>query len=66
LREFHRYSSVTGAIALTLACLPKDFQLLSEDNQIIYYTLQSCRGCRLNRLPEVKKFIFEDVPLLYP
>ncbi|XP_046738731.1 selenoprotein M-like [Diprion similis] len=25
--------------------------------------VESCRGCSLNRLPEVKKFIFEDLPL---
>lgn len=24
--------------------------------------LQSCPSCSLNRLPEVKKFIYEDVP----
>lgn len=27
------------------------------------FWLQSCRGCQLNRLPDVKSFIFEDVPL---
>lgn len=25
--------------------------------------VESCRGCSLNRLPEVKKFIYEDIPL---
>jgi len=24
--------------------------------------VESCRGCSLNRLPEVKKFIFTDIP----
>ncbi|XP_017781935.1 PREDICTED: selenoprotein M-like [Nicrophorus vespilloides] len=24
--------------------------------------IESCPGCSLNRLPEVKKFIYEDVP----
>lgn len=24
--------------------------------------MQSCRGCSLNRLPEVKKFILDDAP----
>jgi hypothetical protein len=24
--------------------------------------VESCQGCQLNRLPDVKKFIFEDVP----
>ena len=23
---------------------------------------QSCSGCRLSRLPDVKQFIFEDLP----
>ncbi|XP_014206251.1 selenoprotein M [Copidosoma floridanum] len=24
--------------------------------------VESCKGCQLNRLPDVKSFIFEDVP----
>lgn len=33
------------------------------DENIAAARVESCRGCRLNRLPEVKKFVFEDVPL---
>lgn len=32
----------------------------------LFFVLQSCGGWRLNRLPEVKRFIYEDLPLLYP
>lgn len=35
----------------------------NTNGNIIAARVESCRGCRLNRLPEVKKFIFEDVPL---
>lgn len=31
-------------------------------NKISYLILQSCSGCSLNRLTDVKKFIMEDVP----
>ncbi|XP_049780553.1 selenoprotein M-like [Schistocerca gregaria] len=31
--------------------------------QVAKARIESCKGCRLNRLPDVKKFIFEDVPL---
>ncbi|KAJ9596000.1 hypothetical protein L9F63_012821, partial [Diploptera punctata] len=33
------------------------------NNEIASARIESCRGCRLNRLPEVKQFVFEDVPL---
>jgi hypothetical protein len=66
LREFHCYSSVTSVILHLQLLVCKRISNCCQDNHIIYYAFQSCRGCRLNRLPEVKKFIFEDVPLLYP
>ncbi|XP_067011203.1 selenoprotein M [Anabrus simplex] len=34
-----------------------------EDKTVTTARIESCKGCRLNRLPDVKKFIFEDVPL---
>ncbi|KDR20057.1 hypothetical protein L798_05450 [Zootermopsis nevadensis] len=35
----------------------------NHERNIFAARVESCSGCRLNRLPEVKKFIFEDVPL---
>jgi len=35
----------------------------NANENIVAARVESCRGCRLNRLPEIKKFIFEDVPL---
>ncbi|XP_026755813.2 selenoprotein M-like [Galleria mellonella] len=40
---------VTGAIAY-------------ENSDIVSARIESCRGCSLNRLPEVKKFVLEDAP----
>ncbi|XP_012251398.1 selenoprotein M-like [Athalia rosae] len=34
-----------------------------SDNEYASARIESCRGCSLNRLPEVKNFIFQDVPL---
>ncbi|CAH0718684.1 unnamed protein product, partial [Brenthis ino] len=33
-----------------------------EKSDIISARIESCRGCSLNRLPEVKKFIMNDAP----
>ncbi|KAL0841677.1 hypothetical protein ABMA28_013951 [Loxostege sticticalis] len=33
-----------------------------EISDIVSARIESCRGCSLNRLPEVKKFIMEDAP----
>ncbi|XP_049867131.1 selenoprotein M-like [Pectinophora gossypiella] len=33
-----------------------------ENSDIVSARIESCRGCSLNRLPEVKKFIMEDAP----
>ncbi|KAL2718968.1 selenoprotein M [Vespula squamosa] len=35
---------------------------VSAENKYTFATVESCSGCSLNRLPDVKKFIFEDVP----
>ncbi|XP_017880689.1 selenoprotein M-like [Ceratina calcarata] len=34
----------------------------STSNQYAFAIIESCSGCRLNRLPDVRQFIFEDVP----
>ncbi|CAH1999536.1 unnamed protein product [Acanthoscelides obtectus] len=34
----------------------------SADNQIVRARLESCPGCSLNRLPEVRAFVYEDIP----
>ncbi|XP_028158297.1 selenoprotein M-like [Ostrinia nubilalis] len=33
-----------------------------EISDIVSARIESCRGCSLNRLPEVKKFIMDDAP----
>ncbi|CAH2074765.1 unnamed protein product, partial [Iphiclides podalirius] len=33
-----------------------------EKSDIASARIESCRGCSLNRLPEVKKFVMEDAP----
>lgn len=33
------------------------------NKEVVAARVESCKGCQLNRLPETKKFIFEDVPL---
>lgn len=35
------------------------------DNVIVRAVVESCGGWRLNRLPEVKRFIYEDIPLYH-
>uniref|UniRef100_S4P4I1 Selenoprotein M n=1 Tax=Pararge aegeria TaxID=116150 RepID=S4P4I1_9NEOP len=34
-----------------------------EKSDIISAKIETCRGCSLNRLPEVKSFVMEDAPL---
>ncbi|XP_072746226.1 selenoprotein M-like [Anoplolepis gracilipes] len=34
----------------------------SADNYYAFAKVESCSGCSLNRLPDVKQFIFEDLP----
>ncbi|VEN60100.1 unnamed protein product [Callosobruchus maculatus] len=34
----------------------------SADNQIVRARLESCPGCSLNRLPEVRAFVYDDIP----
>lgn len=31
-------------------------------DRVVRAEVQSCRGCALNRLPEVKSFIYDDLP----
>nr|XP_034840020.1 selenoprotein M-like [Maniola hyperantus] len=33
-----------------------------EKSDIISAKIETCRGCSLNRLPEVKSFVMEDAP----
>ncbi|XP_043504009.1 selenoprotein M-like [Polistes fuscatus] len=34
----------------------------AETKKYAFATIKSCSGCSLNRLPDVKQFIFQDVP----
>lgn len=36
-----------------------------EDKDVVKVVVESCSGWRLNRLPEVKSFIFTDIPLFH-
>ncbi|XP_059061228.1 selenoprotein M-like [Achroia grisella] len=36
--------------------------LAYENSDILSARIESCRGCSLNRLPEVKKFVMDDAP----
>ncbi|CAB3234796.1 unnamed protein product [Arctia plantaginis] len=33
-----------------------------EQSDIISARIETCRGCSLNRLPEVKRFVMDDAP----
>lgn len=44
-----------------IICLTRQEDASKEN--VVFAEVQSCRGCQLRGLPEVKDFIFEDVPL---
>ncbi|GBP56822.1 Selenoprotein M [Eumeta japonica] len=48
-----------NVIFITLLCT---YVAAFTNEDIVSARIESCRGCSLNRLPEVKKFIVEDVP----
>ncbi|XP_026742594.1 selenoprotein M-like [Trichoplusia ni] len=33
-----------------------------ENSDIVSARIETCRGCSLNRLPEVKRFVMDDAP----
>ncbi|OAD62762.1 Selenoprotein M [Eufriesea mexicana] len=35
---------------------------IDSTSNYAFARVESCRGCRLSRLPDVKQFIFEDLP----
>ncbi|VVC98582.1 unnamed protein product [Leptidea sinapis] len=43
-------------------CLILHFSHSYDIADIKYAKIETCRGCSLNRLPEVKKFVMEDAP----
>ncbi|KAF7269579.1 selenoprotein M-like [Rhynchophorus ferrugineus] len=45
------------AILLIVACSQAE-----KDKKIVSARIESCPGCSLNRLPEVRAFIYEDIP----
>ena len=47
------------------ACVYCLIVLVHNSSACCCYCIQSCSGWRLNRLPEVRSFIFDDIPLLY-
>lgn len=48
--------TILALFACTFAEQAKDEELYSRA------VIESCPGCSLNRLPEIRKFIYEDVP----
>ncbi|XP_046415177.1 selenoprotein M-like [Neodiprion fabricii] len=55
-------TGTTAAFFALIVLLTLSFGYAST-NEYTAARVESCRGCSLNRLPEVKKFIFEDLPL---
>ncbi|XP_047362038.1 selenoprotein M-like [Vespa velutina] len=53
-------STIVNFISLLLLALT--ITAVSAKSKYTFATIESCSGCSLNRLPDVKKFIFEDVP----
>ncbi|XP_014362249.2 selenoprotein M [Papilio machaon] len=49
-------------ILLLVACVTIVMTAAYEKSDIASARIESCRGCSLNRLPEVKSFIMEDAP----
>ncbi|XP_029049546.1 selenoprotein M-like isoform X1 [Osmia bicornis bicornis] len=52
----------TVAVIFFLAAAFVTSTVDSVSNYYAFARVESCSGCRLNRLPDVKQFIFEDVP----
>ncbi|XP_014278935.1 selenoprotein M [Halyomorpha halys] len=58
-------SSGGSPLVIVLLCILLHLAISSEpelDRKFSKAEIQSCSGCSLNRLPEVRAFIFEDVP----
>lgn len=47
---------------LTIICVIFSICSAYEDTDILSARIESCRGCSLNRLPQVKKFVMDDAP----
>lgn len=53
---------------LVLLLLPVLALVLADDtatSSVVKARVESCGGWRLNRLPQIKKFIYEDIPLFH-
>ncbi|XP_047527479.1 selenoprotein M-like [Vanessa atalanta] len=48
-------------ILLLTICIATS-SLAYENSDIVSARIETCRGCSLNRLPEVKNFVMEDAP----
>ncbi|XP_013195977.2 selenoprotein M [Amyelois transitella] len=49
-------------ISVTLFCVCLLSAFSYENSDIKSARIESCRGCSLNRLPEVKEFVLNDAP----
>ncbi|XP_045446027.1 selenoprotein M-like [Melitaea cinxia] len=53
-------SNIMKVLFITTCVLASSFAYDKE--KIVSARIETCRGCSLNRLPEVKKFVMEDAP----
>ncbi|CAH2086958.1 unnamed protein product [Euphydryas editha] len=53
-------SNVTKVFLIAACVISSSFAFDKE--KIVSARIETCRGCSLNRLPEVKKFVMEDAP----
>ncbi|KAK0086646.1 hypothetical protein PV325_002822 [Microctonus aethiopoides] len=51
-----------SSILLILICVSISVNKIGAKGGYAYAVVESCSGCSLNRLPDVKQFIFNDVP----
>ncbi|XP_024883549.1 selenoprotein M-like [Temnothorax curvispinosus] len=57
----YRLLFITVAFALSFVSVANSTDA-ADDFSYASARVESCSGCSLNRLPDVKKFIFEDLP----
>ncbi|XP_077282889.1 selenoprotein M-like [Temnothorax americanus] len=60
----YRLIFITVAFALSFVSVANSTDARDAAGDFSYASarVESCSGCSLNRLPDVKKFIFEDLP----
>uniref|UniRef100_A0A2A4IY63 Selenoprotein M n=1 Tax=Heliothis virescens TaxID=7102 RepID=A0A2A4IY63_HELVI len=49
-------------LVLLAVCVILATAVAYENSDIVSARIETCRGCSLNRLPEVKRFVMDDAP----